>query len=56
MSNVMYEQGNLRILVVDDEKAIRSFLKTSLSYYGYSIFEAATGKKHWKKRLMFILM
>lgn len=41
----MSEQGNLRILIVDDEKAIRSFLKTSLSSYGYSIFEAATGKK-----------
>lgn len=45
MSNVMSEQGNLRILVVDDEKAIRSFLKTSLSSYGYSVFEATTGKK-----------
>ncbi len=45
MSNVIPEQGNLRILVVDDEKAIRSFLKTSLSSYGYSVFEAATGKE-----------
>lgn len=45
MNNVMTEQGNLRILIVDDEKAIRSFLKTSLSAYGYSVFEAATGKK-----------
>lgn len=45
MSKMISEQGNLRILVVDDEKAIRSFLKTSLSSYGYSVFEAATGKK-----------
>jgi two-component system, OmpR family, KDP operon response regulator KdpE len=36
---------NLRLLVVDDEKAIRNFLKTSLSSYGYSVFEAATGKE-----------
>ncbi len=41
----MSEQSNLRILVVDDEKAIRHFLKTSLSSYGYSVFEAATGKE-----------
>jgi len=41
----MAEQNNLRILVVDDEKAIRSFLKTSLSVYGYSVFEAARGKE-----------
>lgn len=45
MSNVIREKSNLRILVVDDEKAIRSFLKTSLSSYGYSVFEAATGRK-----------
>lgn len=42
--NVMPEQGNLRVLIVDDEKAIRNFLKASLSSYGYSVFEAATGK------------
>ena len=41
----MVEQINLRILVVDDEKSIRSFLKTSLSAYGYSVFEAAKGKE-----------
>ena len=45
MSNVMSKQSNLRVLVVDDEKAIRNFLKTSLSSYGYSVFEAATGKE-----------
>ncbi|MDD5562024.1 MAG: response regulator transcription factor [Candidatus Omnitrophica bacterium] len=41
----MVEQNNLRILVVDDEKSIRSFLKTSLSAYGYDVFEAAKGKE-----------
>jgi len=39
----MSEQGNLRILVVDDEKAIRGFLKTALSSYGYAVFEATRG-------------
>ncbi len=41
----MAEQNNLRILVVDDEKSIRSFLKTSLSAHGYVVFEAAKGKE-----------
>jgi two-component system, OmpR family, KDP operon response regulator KdpE len=41
----MAEQASLRILVVDDEKSIRSFLKTSLSAHGYSVFEAARGKE-----------
>ena len=35
----------LRILVVDDEPAIRRFLKTSLSAQGYHIREAETGKQ-----------
>lgn len=33
----------LRILVVDDEQAIRRFLHTSLTANGYTISEAATG-------------
>jgi len=41
----MAEQSNLRILVVDDEKSIRGFLKTSLSAYGYDVFEAVKGKE-----------
>jgi two-component system, OmpR family, KDP operon response regulator KdpE len=41
----MAEQSNLRILVVDDERSIRSFLKTSLSGHGYDVFEAAKGKE-----------
>jgi two-component system KDP operon response regulator KdpE len=38
----MSENG-LRILVVDDEKAIRRFLHTSLMANGYTVFEAASG-------------
>lgn len=45
----MPEENNLRILVVDDEKAIRDFLKVSLSCYGYGIFEAATAKDALKE-------
>jgi len=40
----MTEKQNLRILVVDDEKAIRRFLRASLSSHGYNIFESATGR------------
>ena len=39
----MTEKQALRILVVDDEKAIRSFLRASLSAHGYNVFESATG-------------
>jgi two-component system KDP operon response regulator KdpE len=38
----MSENGP-RILVVDDEKAIRRFLHTSLVANGYAVFEAANG-------------
>jgi len=41
----MTEKQSLRILVVDDEKAIRRFLKASLSSYGYNVFESATGRE-----------
>ena len=40
----MSEDG-LRILVVDDEPAIRRFLRASLAAHGYEIFEAATGEE-----------
>jgi two-component system KDP operon response regulator KdpE len=33
----------LRVLVVDDEQAIRRFLRTSLTANGYTVFEATTG-------------
>ena len=37
--------SGLRILVVDDERAIRRFLRTSLTALGYTVFEAASGKE-----------
>jgi two-component system, OmpR family, KDP operon response regulator KdpE len=40
----MVETG-LKILVVDDEPAIRRFLRTALGTYGYSISEAAYGEE-----------
>ena len=36
------EKG-LRILVVDDERAIRRFLRASLSTHGHTIYEASSG-------------
>jgi two-component system, OmpR family, KDP operon response regulator KdpE len=39
----MVEKPGLRVLIVDDEKSIRRFLRASLSAYGYNIFESATG-------------
>lgn len=38
-------EPQLRILVVDDEIAIRRFLRTSLSAHGHTVFEASTGKE-----------
>jgi two-component system, OmpR family, KDP operon response regulator KdpE len=34
-----------RILVVDDERAIRRFLRASLAAHGYHVFEAATAQQ-----------
>jgi two-component system, OmpR family, KDP operon response regulator KdpE len=34
-----------RILIVDDERPIRRFLRTSLAAHGFEIFEAATGEE-----------
>jgi two-component system KDP operon response regulator KdpE len=39
----MTELG-LRVLVVDDEPAIRRYLRTTLAANGYLVFEAATGQ------------
>lgn len=33
-----------KILIVDDENAIRRFLRTSLTAHGYDVFEAANGE------------
>ena len=35
----------LRVLVVDDEKAIRRYLRTSLTALGYEVLEAANGNE-----------
>ena len=40
----MTEQGP-RVLIVDDEPAIRRFLRASLSAHGYSVHEASTGEE-----------
>ena len=37
------KQFNLRILIVDDETSIRTFLRTSLKSSGFSVFEASNG-------------
>lgn len=37
-------ESNLRVLVVDDEPAIRRFLRASLAAHNYSIFEADSGQ------------
>jgi CheY-like chemotaxis protein len=36
---------SLRILIVDDEKTIRRFLRATLSSHGYTVFEAETGEE-----------
>lgn len=35
----------LRILIIDDERAIRRFLQTTLKAHGYTIFEAENGQE-----------
>jgi two-component system, OmpR family, KDP operon response regulator KdpE len=34
-----------RVLVIDDERAIRRFLRASLTAHGYTVFEAASGQE-----------
>lgn len=41
----MTEPNHLRVLIVDDEHAIRRFLRASLSAHGYAVFEAVTGEE-----------
>ena len=38
-------ESNLRVLVVDDERAIRRFLRASLSAQGYTVYEASGGRE-----------
>lgn len=37
--------GKAKILIVDDEQAIRRFLRTSLDSHGYEVHEAASGEE-----------
>jgi len=37
-------ESEVRVLVVDDESAIRRFLRVALSNHGYKVFEASTGQ------------
>ncbi len=41
----MKKDHGLRILIVDDEKTIRRFLKAALVARGYQVFEAASGQE-----------
>jgi len=41
----MKDHKGAKILVVDDERAIRRYLRTSLGVQGYHIIEAATGEE-----------
>src|SRR5689334_21000653 len=41
----MAEDMNLRVLVVDDEPAIRRFLRVSLGAHGCTVFEAINGQE-----------
>ena len=44
----MGNDQKLRILIVDDEKAIRRFLKATLVVHGYNVFEASDGTEALK--------
>ncbi len=37
-------QEKTKVLIIDDENAIRRFLHTSLDAHGYAVYEAATGE------------
>lgn len=37
--------SNIRVLIVDDERAIRRFLQVSLAAHGHTIFEASNGQE-----------
>jgi len=41
--------AKLKVLVVDDEQAIRRFLRVTLEAQDYSVFEAANGRAPWLK-------
>jgi two-component system KDP operon response regulator KdpE len=37
--------GGVRVLVVDDKRAIRRFLQVSLTAHSYTVFEAVSGQE-----------
>ena len=41
----MTQPPGLRVLIVDDERAIRRFLRASLSAHGCTVYEAASGEE-----------
>jgi two-component system KDP operon response regulator KdpE len=51
MSSTLADKGSqvsdawLRVLIVDDETAIRRFLRTSLSAHGHTVLEASNGQE-----------
>jgi two-component system, OmpR family, KDP operon response regulator KdpE len=46
MSNLTYEPGDgVRVLVVDDETAIRRLLRVSLTAHSHKVFEATSGQE-----------
>lgn len=46
MSNLTHELvEGVRVLVVDDEQAIRRFLRVSLTAHGHKVFEATSGQE-----------
>ena len=44
-TNVDGVQEKIRLLIVDDEQAIRRFLRTALTAHGYDILEAVSGEE-----------
>lgn len=42
--DAMPQEDKTKVLIVDDEHAIRRFLRTSLDAHGYEVVEAATGE------------
>ena len=51
MPSAMGADGNLRVLVVDDDKNIRTLLSTILVQAGYVVFEASNGREGFDKAL-----